>query len=118
VRDMTPAEAIHGRRDRKRNRDRWAILSGLDIGADGDPYLDRLRIIQTPMDARACRAEASRVGILARRRSGRPRRVRAVASLRLPATRRSDPVTTRPETTPEPATPAAASSGTEGNPHA
>jgi hypothetical protein len=28
---------------------RWAILSGLDIGADGDPYLDRLRLIQTPL---------------------------------------------------------------------
>jgi hypothetical protein len=27
---------------------RWAFLAGLDIGADGDPYLDRLRIIQTP----------------------------------------------------------------------
>ena len=34
--------------DRK-NGERWAILSGLDIGADGDPYLDRLRIIQTPL---------------------------------------------------------------------
>jgi hypothetical protein len=30
-------------------RNRWALLSGLDIGADGDPYLDRLRIIQTPL---------------------------------------------------------------------
>lgn len=47
--DLTRAEAIHGRRSRKRNRDRWAVLSGLDIGADGDPYLDRLRIIQTPL---------------------------------------------------------------------
>lgn len=28
---------------------RWAFLEGLDIGADGDPYLDRLRIIQTPL---------------------------------------------------------------------
>jgi len=28
---------------------RWALLSGLDIGADGDPYLDRLRIVQTPL---------------------------------------------------------------------
>jgi hypothetical protein len=27
---------------------RWAFLEGLDIGADNDPYLDRLRIIQTP----------------------------------------------------------------------
>lgn len=27
---------------------RWAFLEGFDIGADGDPYLDRLRIIQTP----------------------------------------------------------------------
>lgn len=45
--DITPAEAIHGHR--RRNRDRWAILSGIDIGADGDPYLDRLRILQTPL---------------------------------------------------------------------
>lgn len=28
---------------------RWAFLEGLDIGADDDPYLDRLRIIQTPL---------------------------------------------------------------------
>jgi hypothetical protein len=28
---------------------RWAFLAPLDIGADGDPYLDRLRIIQTPL---------------------------------------------------------------------
>lgn len=28
---------------------RWAFLSALDIGADGDPYLDRLRILQTPL---------------------------------------------------------------------
>ena len=27
---------------------RWAFLEALDIGADGDPYLDRLRIVQTP----------------------------------------------------------------------
>lgn len=27
---------------------RWAFLEGLDIGTDGDPYLDRLRIVQTP----------------------------------------------------------------------
>jgi hypothetical protein len=27
---------------------RWAFMEGLDIGADGDPYLDRLRIVQTP----------------------------------------------------------------------
>lgn len=27
---------------------RWAFLEGFDIGAEGDPYLDRLRIIQTP----------------------------------------------------------------------
>ena len=32
----------------RRTLDRWAFLSGLDIGAGGDPYLDRLRIIQTP----------------------------------------------------------------------
>lgn len=28
---------------------RWALLSALDVGADGDPYLDRLRIVQTPL---------------------------------------------------------------------
>lgn len=33
----------------KKNRDRWGLLTGLDVGADGDPYLDRLRIIQTPL---------------------------------------------------------------------
>ncbi len=27
---------------------RWALLSALDIGADGDPFLDRLRLVQTP----------------------------------------------------------------------
>lgn len=27
---------------------RWALLTGIDIGADGDPYLDRLRLVQTP----------------------------------------------------------------------
>jgi len=27
---------------------RWAFLEGFDIGAEGDPYLDRLRIVQTP----------------------------------------------------------------------
>jgi hypothetical protein len=27
---------------------RWGFLSGLDVGADGDPYLDRLRLAQTP----------------------------------------------------------------------
>jgi hypothetical protein len=27
---------------------RWAFFDGLDVGADGDPYLDRLRNIQTP----------------------------------------------------------------------
>jgi hypothetical protein len=26
----------------------WSVLSGIDIGADGDPYLDRLRILETP----------------------------------------------------------------------
>lgn len=34
--------------DRK-NSERWAFLGGIDIGADGDPYLDRLRILQTPL---------------------------------------------------------------------
>lgn len=28
---------------------RWAFLEGFDIGIEGDPYLDRLRIIQTPL---------------------------------------------------------------------
>lgn len=32
-----------------RKLERWAFLSGLDVGTDGDPYLDRLRIIQTPL---------------------------------------------------------------------
>jgi hypothetical protein len=27
---------------------RWAFLEGFDVGADGDPYLDRLRLVQTP----------------------------------------------------------------------
>lgn len=27
---------------------RWAFLSALDIGSEGDPYLDRLRVVQTP----------------------------------------------------------------------
>jgi hypothetical protein len=27
---------------------RWGVLSGIDIGADGDPYLDRLRLAETP----------------------------------------------------------------------
>jgi hypothetical protein len=27
---------------------RWGLLTGLDIGADGDPYLDRLRLVDTP----------------------------------------------------------------------
>jgi hypothetical protein len=31
------------------NESRWALLSALDVGADGDPYLDRLRIVQTPL---------------------------------------------------------------------
>lgn len=29
-------------------RARWALFTGLDVGADGDPYLDRLRLVQTP----------------------------------------------------------------------
>jgi hypothetical protein len=32
-----------------RDNGRWALLSALDVGADGDPYLDRLRIVQTPL---------------------------------------------------------------------
>jgi hypothetical protein len=35
-------------RDRK-NTDRWGLLTALDVGADGDPYLDRLRVVQTPL---------------------------------------------------------------------
>jgi hypothetical protein len=31
------------------SRERWGLLSGIDIGADGDPWLDRLRIVQTPL---------------------------------------------------------------------
>jgi hypothetical protein len=31
-----------------RAHSRWGFLSGIDIGADGDPYLDRLRLIETP----------------------------------------------------------------------
>lgn len=27
---------------------RWGLLTGIDIGADGDPYLDRLRLVETP----------------------------------------------------------------------
>lgn len=27
---------------------RWAFMQGFDIGTEGDPYLDRLRIVQTP----------------------------------------------------------------------
>jgi hypothetical protein len=27
---------------------RWALLEGMDIGIDGDPYLDRLRLVRTP----------------------------------------------------------------------
>jgi hypothetical protein len=27
---------------------RWAFMEGLDVGTDGDPYLDRLRLVQTP----------------------------------------------------------------------
>lgn len=27
---------------------RWAFMEALDIGADNDPYLDRLRLVQTP----------------------------------------------------------------------
>lgn len=26
----------------------WSLLSGIDIGPGGDPYLDRLRILETP----------------------------------------------------------------------
>ena len=30
---------------------RWGLLSGIDIGTEGDPYLDRLRLIETPLFA-------------------------------------------------------------------
>src|SRR5258708_24177625 len=33
----------------KTRRRRWALLSPLDIGADGDPYLDRLELVKTPL---------------------------------------------------------------------
>lgn len=45
---MSPARAEGVVAGKTGDRQRWAFLSGLDIGADGDPYLDRLRIIQTP----------------------------------------------------------------------
>jgi hypothetical protein len=32
-----------------RRSPRWAFMEPLDIGADNDPYLDRLRLIQTPL---------------------------------------------------------------------
>jgi hypothetical protein len=34
---------------RQGGTERWAFLSALDVGADGDPYLDRLRLVQTPL---------------------------------------------------------------------
>lgn len=34
---------------KRRNTEHWAFLSALDVGTDGDPYLDRLRIVQTPL---------------------------------------------------------------------
>lgn len=40
---MTTRKIMAGRMPR-----RWGFLSGIDIGADGDPYLDRLRLIETP----------------------------------------------------------------------
>lgn len=30
------------------DRKHWAFFEGLELGADGDPYLGRLRVIQTP----------------------------------------------------------------------
>ena len=30
---------------------RWGLLSALDVGVEGDPYLDRLRLVQTPLFA-------------------------------------------------------------------
>lgn len=32
----------------KKGRGHWSLLSGIDIGTDGDPYLDRLRVLETP----------------------------------------------------------------------
>jgi hypothetical protein len=26
----------------------WGLLTAIDIGADGDPYMDRLRLVETP----------------------------------------------------------------------
>ena len=40
---MTTRKITAGRMPR-----RWGLLSGIDIGADGDPYLDRLRLFETP----------------------------------------------------------------------
>jgi hypothetical protein len=40
---VTTRKVMAGRMPR-----RWGLLSGIDIGADGDPYLDRLRLIETP----------------------------------------------------------------------
>jgi hypothetical protein len=40
---MTTRKITAGRMPR-----RWGLLSGIDIGTDGDPYLDRLRLIETP----------------------------------------------------------------------
>lgn len=48
---MTSERSRDGRKlaaPERKTSERWAFLSALDIGADGDPYLDRLRIIQTP----------------------------------------------------------------------
>jgi hypothetical protein len=45
---VSPAQAEGVVAGKTGDRQRWAFLSGLDVGADGDPYLDRLRIIQTP----------------------------------------------------------------------
>jgi len=44
---MTSRKIMAGRPGNRR----WGMLSGLDIGADGDPYLDRLRLIETPLFA-------------------------------------------------------------------
>src|SRR5258708_39683856 len=35
--------------DPRTKRRRWALFSSLDIGADGDPYLDRLELVKTPL---------------------------------------------------------------------
>lgn len=44
---MSSTRLTKGKTDRRTLR--WAFLEPLDIGAEGDPYLDRLRLVQTPL---------------------------------------------------------------------